>query len=112
MAAFALAHLTAAAASAICMGHCRAMCCRGPQYLRLTAAEADQLARLAGQLGAPLVLQRSADGSATLGFLDHAGDCCPFLDQTTWACRIYADRPARCRQFPEGPRPGCAISGG
>ena len=32
------------------------------------------------------------------------------LDPDTWACRIYADRPGRCRDFPERLTPGCPLS--
>ena len=34
-----------------------------------------------------------ADGGGNLLFLDHPGECCPMLDQATFACRIYEQRP-------------------
>ena len=62
-------------------------------------------------LGVVVNLRTVADGSGLLVFLEHAGEHCPMLDDATSACRIYEDRPARCRDFPEGPRPDCPISG-
>jgi Fe-S-cluster containining protein len=103
--------LTLEAASRICMHECRALCCRGPLYVSLGAPEVRMFREQAARLGVPLTLRESADGSGTVVFLEHEGERCPMLDGTTWACRIYADRPARCRAFPEKPRPECAISG-
>ena len=104
--------LTLQAASQICMRQCRAQCCRGPLYLRLTALEASTFKARAAALGVELALVEEADGSGVVSFLEHAGERCPMLDDATSTCRIYEDRPARCREFPEKPRPGCAISGG
>lgn len=98
-------------ANRICMQQCRAMCCRGPQYLRLTSDEAAALERHAARLGVELHLVEDPDGAA-VRFLDHPGEHCPMLDGASSACRIYPDRPLRCREFPDKPRPGCAISGG
>ena len=106
-----MAGLTPEAASRICMRQCRAQCCRGPLYLRLTAPEVLTFRSRAAALGVDLKLREAADGSGTVGFFEHAGERCPMLDDATSACRIYEDRPARCRDFPEKPRPGCAISG-
>ncbi len=104
-------HLTVEAASRICLHECRAQCCRGPLYLRLTASEVRDFRERAAALGVELKLTEAADGTGSVAFLEHAGARCPMLDARTSACRIYADRPARCREFPDGPRPGCAISG-
>ena len=104
--------LTAEAASAICMGQCRAQCCRGPLVLAITEEEVSRLASLGELLAVDVTIIRNPDGSGQIRFLDHPGEHCPFLDGATWACRIYADRPQRCRLFPQGPTPGCAISGG
>ena len=93
------------------MHQCRARCCRGPLYLRLTASEVVTFKARAAALGVVLRLTQAADGSGSVGFLDHPGERCPMLDEATSACRIYEDRPQRCRAFPEKPRPGCAISG-
>lgn len=57
---------------------------------------------------ATIVLER--DGAGAVRFLEHEGEHCPMLDGRTSACRIYEQRPARCRAFPEGPRPGCELS--
>jgi Fe-S-cluster containining protein len=66
----------------------------------------------AAALGVELKLREEADGSGSVVFLEHEGQRCPMLDDATSACRIYEHRPERCREFPEKPRPGCAISGG
>lgn len=104
--------LTPDAATRICMGECKAMCCRGPQYLRLSANEVGDFAKRAESLGIKARIRTEPDGSGHVRFPDHDEDCCPMLDQTTWGCRIYDARPRRCREFPDMPRPGCAISGG
>jgi len=105
------AGLTLEAASRICSHECRALCCRGPLYLRLTTAEVVVFKAHAAALGVELELAESADGSGTVSFLEHPGQHCPMLDDATSVCRIYEDRPQRCRTFPEKPRPECAISG-
>jgi Fe-S-cluster containining protein len=66
----------------------------------------------AAELGVELNLREADDGSGAVAFLEHTGECCPMLDDATSVCRIYADRPHRCREFPDKPRAGCAISGG
>jgi Fe-S-cluster containining protein len=78
--------------------------------LRLSPDEVPAFTRQAEALGVPLHLIRAPDGSGAVRFPDHTGEHCPMLDDATSACRIYADRPSRCREFPEKPRPGCAIS--
>jgi Fe-S-cluster containining protein len=93
------------------MTECLAQCCRGPLYLRLSAPEVRTFKARAAALGIALELKEAADGSASLGFLEHPGERCPMLDDGTSACRIYDDRPRQCREFPRAPRPGCAISG-
>jgi Fe-S-cluster containining protein len=105
------AGLTLEAASRICRHECRALCCRGPLYLSLTAAEVAGFKAHAAALGAELELHEAADGSGTVSFLEHPGQHCPMLDDATSVCRIYEDRPERCRTFPEKARPECAISG-
>lgn len=103
--------LSPATASEICMHQCRAMCCRGPIILRLSAREALTFRSHAAALGVDLQMSRLADGAAWVRFSDYPGECCPMLDQATCACRIYQNRPQRCRDFPERVTPGCAISG-
>ncbi len=103
--------LTPEAASSICMDQCRAMCCRGPLILRLEPHEIEGFHREATRLGTTASVSPAADGGGNLLFLDHPGECCPMLDQTTFACRIYDRRPRVCREFPRKPEPGCAISG-
>jgi Fe-S-cluster containining protein len=106
-----IAALTPEAASGICRHQCRAQCCRGPLYLRLTASDVRTFRARADALGVKVKLTEAADGSGSIGFLEHPGEHCPMLDDRTSACRIYEDRPERCREFPDRPRPGCAISG-
>ena len=103
--------LTVEAASHICMHQCRAMCCRGPLILRLTQQEVPAFKRHAAALSVALEITQAPDGGGWVRFSDHAGEHCPVLDDPTSACRIYVDRPQRCREFPERPTPGCAISG-
>ena len=104
-------NLTLEEASRICMDQCRAMCCRGPLILRLEPDEVAVFHREAVHLGTTADISPAADGGGNLLFLDHPGECCPMLDQATFACRIYEQRPRVCREFPRRPEPGCAISG-
>lgn len=104
--------LTAETASRICMEQCRAGCCRGPLILRLAADEVAGFQANAAALGVDAKVAPTAYGGGWVRFAEHPGQCCPMLDQATSACRIYQDRPLRCRQFPERPTPGCAISEG
>jgi Fe-S-cluster containining protein len=103
--------LTPEEASRICMEQCRAMCCRGPLILELTRDEADLFRGHAARFGVDAQVTARPDGGGWVRFSDHAGERCPMLDPGTNACRIYQDRPQRCRDFPERPTPGCAISG-
>lgn len=93
----------------LCMRQCRAQCCVGPSYLWLTPQEVTDFARQAEHLGVPSVVHRRTDGGV-VRFLEQVGERCPMLDPHTAACRIYDRRPARCRNFPEAPREGCALS--
>ena len=112
MPSFLIPGLTAEQASRICMAECRAGCCRGPLLLELTAAEVSDFKRRAVALGLAVSIVRRPDSSGWLRFADYPGERCPMLHPDTFACRIYADRPGRCRRFPERKTPGCAISGG
>ena len=104
--------LTTEEASRICMERCRAMCCRGPLILELAAEEAEDFRSRADALGMEVDFLALSQGRAGVRFSDYPGECCPMLDRDTFACRIYRDRPERCRRFPERLTPGCAISGG
>ena len=104
--------LTAPEAADICMSQCRARCCRGPLVLELTGQEVEALEGLAEGLGIAAGISPASGGGGWIRFADHEGERCPFLDAATFACRIYAHRPGRCRAFPQRPTPGCAISGG
>ena len=104
--------LTAETASHICMEQCRAMCCRGPLVLRLTKDEVVDFKAHASRLQVESLVGEAPDGGGWVRFADHPGERCPMLDDATSACRIYEDRPQRCRDFPEKLTPGCAISGG
>ena len=99
-------------ASAICMNKCRAMCCRGPLVLELEPEEVSDFARLGKALGIELQVSKGSEGRGWVKFANHPGLRCPMLDPKTFQCRIYEERPNRCRQFPEKPTPGCLISGG
>lgn len=102
---------SAEAASRICMHECRSHCCRGPLYLRLAPSETTAFRAHAAALGVELDVIEAPDGSGTVSFLEHAGERCPMLDALSSACRIYENRPRRCREFPDRPRPDCPISG-
>ena len=103
--------LTPEAASRICMDQCHAMCCRGPLILRLTEQESADFRQRAAALGIDAKVSQAPGGGGWVKFSDHPGERCPMLDEDTWACRIYQQRPQRCRSFPEKPTAGCAISG-
>ena len=100
------------AASRICMEQCKAGCCRGPLILRLAPEEVAPFRAQAAALGVGVKIAPAPGGGGWVRFAEHPGQCCPMLDQVTWACRVYSHRPQRCREFPERPTPGCAISGG
>ena len=104
-------NLTPQAATDICMNQCRAMCCQGPLILRLVGDEASMFEAKAAALGLIAKVDQSPGGGGWVKFAEHPGERCPMLDEATSACRIYEDRPQRCRSFPERPTPGCAISG-
>ncbi len=93
------------------MTECRAGCCRGPLLLELTSGEVRLLRRAAARLKVRLHLEQRDDGSGWLKFTDHEGERCPMLAPDSFACRIYYQRPRRCRDFPQRPTPGCRISG-
>lgn len=112
MAAYLRPGLTPEQASEICMDQCRAMCCRGPLILELTADEAEDFRSRAAALGTEVDFLPLSQGRAGIRFSDYPEECCPMLNRDTFACRIYRDRPERCRRFPERLTPGCSISGG
>ena len=87
------------------------MCCRGPIILRLAPGEVEVFKANAARLRVEAFVTATADGGGWLRFTDHSGERCPMLDPKDFSCRSYADRPQRCREFPEKPEPGCAISG-
>jgi Fe-S-cluster containining protein len=93
------------------MHQCRAQCCRGPLYLILSAPEVLSFKANAAALGVVVRLTEAVDGTASVVFLEHPGERCPMLDDATSTCRIYEQRPERCREFPEKPRQDCPISG-
>lgn len=107
-----IAGLSAEAAAHICMNQCKGMCCRGSLVLLLTGREAHEFSEHAAKLGVPLLMTPTSDGGSWVKFSEHPGEHCPMLDSSTSTCRIYDDRPQRCRDFPVDLTPGCAISGG
>ena len=102
--------LTPEAASHICLHQCKAMCCRGPLILRLTRDKALAFRAQGASLGVNVRIIRASNGDGWVRFTDYKEECCPMLDIRTAACRIYRDRPRRCRDFPERATPGCPIS--
>jgi Fe-S-cluster containining protein len=107
-----MAGLSAEAAGHICMNQCKAMCCRGSLLLVLSSSEVNDFKERAESLGVEPAITRTQDGDGWVRFSEHEGEHCPMLDSLTSKCRIYEDRPQRCRDFPEVLTPGCAISGG
>ena len=107
-----IAGLSAEAASHICMNQCKAMCCRGSLVLPLTSSEVQAFNEHAAALGVDLRMTPTPDGGGWVRFSEHEGEHCPMLESSTSTCRIYEDRPQRCRDFPVDLTPGCAISGG
>lgn len=107
-----VAGLSAEAASRICTKRCKAMCCRGSLVLRLTSDEALVFSEHAAILGVALLMTPTPDDGVWVRFSEHPGEHCPMLDASSSTCRIYEDRPQRCRDFPPSFTPGCAISGG
>ena len=95
----------------ICIEQCKASCCRDPYILVLEADEVKSFQSVAVDMGLDLKIQAMVDGSAWVKFSDHLNQSCPMLDSGTSICRIYNNRPSRCRLFPGKPIPGCAISG-
>lgn len=94
----------------MCLHDCRAGCCRGPLALWLSAHEAGDFCRRGAALGVSVRLVPTQEGGASVRFLEHPGEHCPMLDASTSACRIYDERPQRCREFPQRPTPGCLLS--
>ena len=107
-----VAGLSTEAASHLCMDQCRGLCCRGALILQLTPDEVAPFQAHALHLGAAVDIELRPGGAGWVRFADHPGERCPMLDNDTTACRIYEDRPRRCRSFPETLVPGCIISGG
>jgi Fe-S-cluster containining protein len=107
-----IAGLSAEAASHICIDQCKAMCCRGSLVLRLTSSEVPAFKKHAATLGVAILMTPTSDGGGWVRFSEHPGEHCPMLDDSSSTCRIYEDRPQRCRDFPQHLTPGCAISGG
>ena len=104
--------LNVESASQICINDCKAMCCRGSLVLILRRGEVQQFKKHATTLGVYLMITETPDGGGWVRFSDHPGDHCPMLDGENSICRIYGDRPQRCRDFPDNLTPGCVISGG
>ncbi len=99
-------------AGSICMNVCRAGCCRGPLLLELSDTEIPAFVAQARRLSVELKVNTGMNGGGWVKFSDHVGERCPMLDPDSAACRIYGQRPMRCREFPERPTTGCPISGG
>ena len=88
------------------------MCCQGPLLLELDPGEVAGFVAQGRKVGVAVAVNRGKGGAGWVKFADHPGERCPMLDPDTAECRIYADRPRRCREFPEKLTPGCPISGG
>ncbi len=94
------------------MTECRAQCCRGAMILTLQPHEIPLLQQQSTELGVELKVETRPSGVGWVRFTDHPGSHCPMLDDATSSCRIYDQRPQRCRDFPERVVEGCIISGG
>ena len=105
-------NLSAEATSHICINQCRAMCCRGSLVLQLSSGEVAAFRQQATILGVAALISSTPDEGGWVRFTEHQGEHCPMLDDSTSTCRIYEDRPQRCRDFPQVLIPGCTISGG
>ena len=101
--------LTERSASLICRNECLAQCCKGPLILSLNNEEKQLFISKAAYYNKSVHIDDSESGG-WLKFEDHEGQCCPMLDTFSNKCLIYNDRPQRCREFPEKPVGGCAIS--
>ena len=99
-------------ASDICINKCKALCCRDPYILTLLSNEIDSFTVMANNLGISLDIEISAAGEGWVRFSDYSEQSCPMLDSANSICRIYDNRPKRCRDFPDAVIPGCEISGG
>lgn len=99
-------------ASHLCMTQCLAQCCRGATILALQPHEVVLLKQRADEFSVTLMVEDRPGGVGWVRFTDHPGNHCPMLDDVTSSCRIYEERPQRCRDFPERVTEGCIISGG
>ena len=99
-------------ASYICMNQCKAMCCKGSLILALDRKEVEAFTDNAKVLGVEALVEPATNGGGWIRFSDYPEENCPMLDNSTSACRIYDNRPQRCRSFPQELTLGCAISGG
>ena len=99
-------------ASRLCRTQCLAQCCRGAMILVLRPEETELLRQRAREFGVTLDVEDKEDGTGWVRFAEHPGAHCPMLDDATSSCRIYEERPRRCRDFPERMVDGCVISGG
>jgi Fe-S-cluster containining protein len=99
-------------ASDICMNKCKALCCRDPYILTLLTGEIDSFRTEANNLGISLDIEMSANGEGWVRFSEYEEQSCPMLDSANSICKIYDNRPMRCRDFPDSIIPGCEISGG
>jgi hypothetical protein len=78
-------------------------CCRWPGYVRVTAAEVDEIARFLGLSTFDFIQQytmltRQRDG---LSLIEGADKACIFLD-AEGDCRINPVKPQQCIDFPNG----------
>lgn len=84
----------------LCSKECGARCCRGPNVVSLTGAEARQL----GVGNSRIHLRRKPDGG-TYMFIPN-GEPCMYLTGAN-KCSIYDERPMSCRVYPSQPQDGC-----
>jgi len=78
-------------------------CCRWPGFVRVDEAEQDRLASALGLSAAQFIADhtRLADDRRGLVLSDRPDGACILLGNDN-RCRVYAARPAQCRDFPHG----------
>ena len=69
-------------------------------YVYLTEEEIPRLAKAVRMSEAAFRRKHTLVDELGWTQLEFRGECCPFLDQTTNSCTVYAARPVQCRTFP------------
>ena len=77
-------------------------CCRWSGHVLLTPADIRRLATACGASEEDFIARHTilAANRAQLSLAEQADGACVLLENN--ACRVYADRPDQCREFPHG----------